>query len=263
MARTLFKDDPVETTYVDIPVDQIDTLIPDAAHIVTQPTGTFVDNVAQHGVIQPILLIKRHKGDKYDLAAGRRRIVAAKKSGLETVPARVWPAGYTKKYVLTLAENVNRRGNILAEYEALEALIGSGDTEEDIILKTGLTKKNVKSLLSLRNLEASIKAAFEGGIIKPKVALEAAKLGKSSQKKLAKILKDVGTLDLDDIRDVRKASKVSAVASLPDSLFGSEESDWKNYAYTSLLALKSQIDSQANAAFLGELDTLIQQAKDA
>ena len=46
-----------------------------------------VDSIRQHGVLQPLLV--RAVGDGYQLIAGERRLIAAKRAGLELVPCRV------------------------------------------------------------------------------------------------------------------------------------------------------------------------------
>src|ERR1700678_1688190 len=73
---------------VDIYLSQIE---PDK----NQPRKNFDENsldelassIKQHGVIQPILVRKLNKGDKYQIIAGERRWRAAKIVGLEKIPA--------------------------------------------------------------------------------------------------------------------------------------------------------------------------------
>jgi ParB/RepB/Spo0J family partition protein len=261
MERTLFRDDPIVTTYEDIKVADIDELIPDAANIVTQPTASFIENVAQNGIIQPILLIKRGKGKKYDLAAGRRRIIAAKKCGLETIPARIWPVGYSKLDVLTLSENEQRKSNALAEYLAVEKMLAAGDTEDDIVVKTGILKKKLLTLLSLRNLVPDLMKAFQQGAIKSSVALKASKQKKPVQRKLVTVFNTEGSLHATDIADVRRVLKDETVNNLPADLFGNHPDDWKDRANYALAMLKTQIEGEAPAEFLTDLDILIAQTQ--
>lgn len=262
MERTLFKDDPVDTTFKEIKVADIDNLIPDAANIITQPTPAFCESVKLHGVLVPILLIKRARGEKYDIAEGRRRIIAAKKAGLEKISARIFPAGYNRRHEITITANEQRQHNVLDEYKALEHLMGDGDTEEDIICKTGLSRKRLQVLLSLRNLIPELKTAFEGGKIKASVALRCAKQKAQIQKKLAATLADEGTLHATDIKEVRKAVKQDAVQSLSDStLFRHDPDEWRDRATNTLGTLRQQIEADAPADWLADLDRLIALAK--
>ncbi len=64
-------------------------------------------SIKRHGVLQPIVLIK--KGQKYQIVAGERRFRASQIAGKETVPAVVRTLSDQNKLELSLIENVQRQ----------------------------------------------------------------------------------------------------------------------------------------------------------
>jgi ParB family transcriptional regulator, chromosome partitioning protein len=88
----------------------LDTVKPDP----DQPRRTFdetalnelSDSIKQHGVLQPIIVIK--KNDHYQIVAGERRWRASKKAGLQTIPALVRSLSDQTVLELALIENLQR-----------------------------------------------------------------------------------------------------------------------------------------------------------
>jgi len=80
-----------------------------------QPRRTFdeealaelAQSVKEHGVIQPIIVIK--KGAQYQVVAGERRYRASKLAGLQTIPAIIRTLTDQNKLELSLIENLQRR----------------------------------------------------------------------------------------------------------------------------------------------------------
>jgi hypothetical protein len=67
-----------------------------------------VKSVKIYGVLEPVLVRPKENG-LYEVVAGERRIVAAKKAGLVEVPAIVKPLSDQEAYEVQLIENVQRR----------------------------------------------------------------------------------------------------------------------------------------------------------
>ncbi len=63
-------------------------------------------SIKKHGVLQPIVLIK--KGQKYQIVAGERRFRASKLAGKKTIPAIVRSLSDQHKLELSLIENLQR-----------------------------------------------------------------------------------------------------------------------------------------------------------
>ncbi len=64
-------------------------------------------SVKEHGVIQPIIVIRQ--GEGYQIVAGERRFRAASQAGLPTIPAIIRSLSDQNKLELSLIENLQRR----------------------------------------------------------------------------------------------------------------------------------------------------------
>lgn len=250
----LFPDDPPE--YEEIAVTDIDERVPDAVQYTIPPSRKMLNSVRKFGILEPILLIRKKSGNKFDIAAGRRRIAAAKATERASIPARIFPWGWTIKGVLTLVENECRSSNDLAEWAAVRECLDKGKTEEEIMKLTGVGPERLKALMRLDHLPESLRQAFLEGKITPKVAERASKQKPKVQKRLAKILKETGQLRNEDISTVRKAIQSAAVAQLPDDLFTNLE-DWRAVCLDKLAEVRTEMLGRAPDALMNELDSLM------
>lgn len=64
------------------------------------------NSIKVHGVLQPIVVIKR--GDKFEIVAGERRFRASKIAGLEKIPAIIRELSDQNRLELSLIENLQR-----------------------------------------------------------------------------------------------------------------------------------------------------------
>lgn len=76
-------------------------------HFDEEAIDELAQSVKEHGVIQPIIVIR--KGEGYQIVAGERRFRAATKAGLEKIPALVRSLTNQHKLELSLIENLQRR----------------------------------------------------------------------------------------------------------------------------------------------------------
>ncbi len=104
----------------------VDEIVP----IPRQPRRQFIDSsiaeladsIAEHGVIQPIIV--RQASGGYELVAGERRLRAAKAAGLEKIPAIVRNSTDLKSLEIALIENIQRENlNPVDEAYAYHRLI--------------------------------------------------------------------------------------------------------------------------------------------
>jgi len=72
-------------------------------------------SISQVGIIQPVVVLAVESG--YELVVGERRLRAAKKAGLSTIPAIVTEADPGEQQTLALVENIHR-SNLSAAAEA-------------------------------------------------------------------------------------------------------------------------------------------------
>ena len=121
-------------------------------------------SIAEHGVVQPVLVARN--GERYQLIAGERRLRAAKKAGLDTIPAVV-KQGATKSDVLQLAiiENVQRADlNPIEEAVAYRQLHDEFQlTQDEIARRVGKERSTVANSLRLLKLPDSVKQLVAGG----------------------------------------------------------------------------------------------------
>lgn len=116
-----------------------------------------VDSIRQHGVLQPLLV--RSAGDGYQLIAGERRLISAKKAGLHQVPCRVLSLTDQQVSEVALEENLKRQDlNVLEKAIAFqEYLKRFGCTIEELARRLSLERSTVSNMLRLLELPDSVK----------------------------------------------------------------------------------------------------------
>lgn len=74
-----------------------------------EPLEELAASIAQHGILQPLVVEPGDEG-RYNLQIGKRRMAAAKMVGLEKVPAIVLegPLSSEKSFAMRLVENLHR-----------------------------------------------------------------------------------------------------------------------------------------------------------
>ncbi|MCX8042974.1 MAG: ParB/RepB/Spo0J family partition protein [Desulfobacterota bacterium] len=114
-------------------------------------------SIKQRGILQP-LLVKR-EGTEYLLVAGERRLRAAYKAGLATVPVRVVTGDESELSEISLIENLQREDlNPIEEALAYQDLIDRFQyTQETIAEKVGKSRTAITNALRLLRLSNIIK----------------------------------------------------------------------------------------------------------
>ena len=118
-------------------------------------------SVAEHGVLQPILVTRTATG--YRLIAGERRLRAAEMAGLERIPAVVRTATESEQLAWALIENLQRADlNSMEEAHAFQRLIDEfGLTHEEIAHRVGRARPTVTNTLRLLELAPAVQEAIE------------------------------------------------------------------------------------------------------
>ena len=122
-------------------------------------------SIAEHGVLQPILVTPSAEG--YQLIAGERRLRAAQMAGLERIPALVRSADEGAQLAWALIENLQRSDlNALEEAGAFRRLVDEfGLTHEDVGARVGRSRSAVANTLRLLDLDERVQAALTTGQI--------------------------------------------------------------------------------------------------
>ena len=122
-------------------------------------------SVREHGVLQPLLVREIDGG--FQLVAGERRLKAARKAGLETVPVRVVDVIDQTAYEYALEENLKRSDlNVLEKARAFRAYLDLyQSTAEDLAKQLSMSAPAMSNTLRLLDLpEPAQKALSEGRI---------------------------------------------------------------------------------------------------
>lgn len=114
-------------------------------------------SIKEKGVLQPLLVCRTNEG--YELIAGERRLRAAMKAGLDTVPVVIKNVCDREKQEIALIENIQREDlNALEEAQAYQSLIEQFTyTQEEVAQKVGKSRSAVTNALRLLKLDAAIK----------------------------------------------------------------------------------------------------------
>ena len=137
-----------------------------------QPRKTFdsdllaglADSIAEHGVLQPILVRASGNG-RYQIIAGERRWRAAKMAGLAEIPAIALDRDDLAAAEIALVENVQREDlNPIEEAGAFRALAEEfGMTQEDLSRRVGKSRSYIANATRLLELPDEVKALVSAG----------------------------------------------------------------------------------------------------
>jgi ParB family chromosome partitioning protein len=120
-------------------------------------------SIAEHGVLQPILVTETIDGDQ--LVAGERRLRAAQAAGLERIAAVVRQLADREQIELALVENLQREDlDPLETAEAYRQLIEEfGFSQDDVSARVGRARSTVANTLRLLDLAPGVQAAVADG----------------------------------------------------------------------------------------------------
>ena len=166
-----------------VPIDRIEVLNSRDRNM--KVFEEIVDNIRAIGLKKPITVAERPGDDgqlRYVLVCGEGRLNAFRILGETHIPALVVDVSDEDAFIMSLAENIARRGyrplEILADIEVLRK---RGYSAEIIIQKTGLSPKYVKDIVFL--LDQGEERLIEGvqrGTIPLTTALEIARANQNA-----------------------------------------------------------------------------------
>ena len=121
-------------------------------------------SIAEHGVLQPILVRPQPNG-AYQIIAGERRWRAARAAGLAEVPVLIRELGDEEAMAAALIENLQREDlNPMEEALGYQRLMKSfGLTQEEVSKRLGKSRPAVANALRLLNLSKPVKELVREG----------------------------------------------------------------------------------------------------
>ena len=157
-------DEISESVLLQLPVDEIE---PNP----NQPRSRFDDvsldelsaSIKEVGIVQPIVVTQTDTG--YTLIAGERRWRAAKRAGLDTIPAVARGASGESTLVESLVENLQRQDlTPLEEAHAYRQLLEEfGMTQQQVANRIGKSRPAVSNTLRLLQLPGPVQTMVDAG----------------------------------------------------------------------------------------------------
>lgn len=179
-----------------------------------QPRKTFdesalselADSIAQHGVIQPLLV--RPIQDGYQLVAGERRWRAARLAGLTEVPVVVKELSDSETMEIALIENLQREDlNPIEEAEGLQLLIDTYSlTQDECAKRVGKSRPAITNSLRLLNLPEKLSELVRDAMISSGHARALLPLG--DEDKMLELANEIISKDL-SVREVERIVKLT------------------------------------------------------
>ncbi len=117
------------------------------------------NSIKERGVIQPIIVRKSSsENSKYEIIAGERRWLAARKAGLHDIPVVVTEADDLKSLEFAIVENVQRHDlNPLEEAQGYKRLIDEFSYDQEKVSKfIGKSRSYITNSLRLLNLPKEV-----------------------------------------------------------------------------------------------------------
>ena len=166
--------------------------------------NALIDSIQENGILTP-LIVRPLEGttDEYEVISGHRRLHAAQKAGLETVPAFIHAIDRDAASILLVDSNLHRE-HILPSEKAFayklkrDALAHQGSaspqvgekllTVERVGLESGDSKNQVLRYIRLTHLGPKLLDLVDQGRIAFSVGVELSYLGEAAQEYLAELI---------------------------------------------------------------------------
>jgi ParB family chromosome partitioning protein len=135
-------------------------------HFDEESLAALAESIREVGVLQPILV--RAGGDGFELIAGERRLRAARRIGLQTIPGIVRTADDASMLQQAIVENVQREElNPLEEAAAYQQLIEDFSlTHDDVAARVGKSRTTITNTLRLLQLPPAIQRYVKDGSLR-------------------------------------------------------------------------------------------------
>lgn len=113
------------------------------------------DSIRAFGILQNLMITTGEEKGRFIVVCGHRRLAAAKKAPINTVPCAIVPDMDKKTQIgIMLQENMTRGDlNYQEEAQAFQMMMDLGDSVADIVRKTGLSETKIRHRIKLNELD--------------------------------------------------------------------------------------------------------------
>lgn len=127
--------------------------------------ATLAESIKQHGIIQPLVLMK--KENIYVIVAGERRWRAAKLIGLKEIPSVIMDLNNSELLEVSLIENIQREDlNPIEEANAYKKLLEDFKLTQEVLGKRiGKSRTVITNAIRLLNLDIRVQGYLIDGVI--------------------------------------------------------------------------------------------------
>lgn len=162
-------------------------------HFNEETLNELATSIAQHGIIQP-LIVRELDDDEYELVAGERRLRAAKLAGLREVPVVVRLFDEAQMHEIALIENLQREDlNPIEEALAYRALMDHVKlTQDELAKRLGKSRSAIANTLRLLQLDDDLQQLVRDGRLSEGNARALLPLPKSDQRRVAEQVVELG-----------------------------------------------------------------------
>ena len=165
-------------------------------------------SIKEKGVLEPILV--RPKAGRYEIIAGERRFVAAKRAGLKEMPCIEMRVEDNEAMEIALVENLQRKDlDVFEEGDGLKALANVyGYNHEEIAKKIGKARSTITEIINICKIPKEIREyCMKNNIVSRSTLIEIAKQKNvENMKRLVSMIKS-RELSREDTRDLSKDLK--------------------------------------------------------
>jgi len=210
------------------------------------------DSIAEHGVLQPIVVRPLESGG-YQIIAGERRWRASRMAGLTEVPVIVREADDKVTMELALIENLQREDlNVLEEAEGYRALMDLyGLTQEEAAKRLGKSRPVVANTLRILTLPQPVLTLLREGKLTAGHARSLVGMEEAEAIEMARLTVEQG-LTVRDIEKLARARRQEAKKA-PPSQPEKKESAWgSSYCREAQLALGESLGRRVKISPKGE-----------
>ncbi len=122
-------------------------------------------SLEEHGLVQAIVV--RPHGDRYQLVAGQRRLLAARRLGWKMVPARVLDLDDRQMSEIAIVENLQRRDlDPLEKAASFKQYLSTwGCTQDELAKRLSIDRSTVANLIRLLELPPAVRSRLAAGSI--------------------------------------------------------------------------------------------------